>query len=123
MTEALAVYGTLMPGESNHHVVAMIRGRWHSGTVRGHLGQKTSGTYHGYPALRLDRTGPTVPVAVLVSEELTAHWERLDDFEGPEYRRVEVEVALATTPHGPPSGVVLAQIYEVLTQSEIEGLR
>lgn len=109
----LAVYGTLRPGESNHDVVADLRGRWLTGTVRGRLGVKRSGTYHGYPAVRLDQPG-RVPVAVLVSPELPAHWWRLDEFEGPEYRRVVAEVRLAPD-SGPGVAVCRANLYEVLT--------
>ena len=37
----------------------------------------------GYPALVLDPTGPVVEVQLFESNDLPAHWPRLDDFEGP----------------------------------------
>ena len=33
----LAVYGTLAPGQPNHHVVAPLGGEWTDGLVEGHL--------------------------------------------------------------------------------------
>ena len=46
----------------------------------------------GYPGLILEPDGPEVPVHVLVSPDLSAHWPRLDHFEGPGYRRVTTRV-------------------------------
>ena len=102
---ALAMYGTLRPGRSNHHVVSTIPGSWVPGIVRGWLVEEGWAATEGYPALRLDPAGPGVSVDVLVSEELHRHWERLDDFEGEGYRRVVVEVET-------DSGVISAQVYE-----------
>ena len=89
---ALAVYGTLAPGESNHHVVAAIDGRWVEGAVRGHRLEAHWRGMSGYPGFLPDPLGPLVEVLVLVSALLGRYWERLDDFEGPGYRRREVDV-------------------------------
>jgi gamma-glutamylcyclotransferase (GGCT)/AIG2-like uncharacterized protein YtfP len=89
---ALAVYGTLAPGEPNHHVVADIGGRWVEGAVRGHRFEARWRGMPGYPGFLPDAGGPVVEVLVLVSALLGEHWGRLDDFEGPGYRRREVEV-------------------------------
>jgi gamma-glutamylcyclotransferase (GGCT)/AIG2-like uncharacterized protein YtfP len=110
----LAVYGTLKPGESNFDVVSGIAGRWFTGTIRGHLSTKESAPYEGYPALRLHPGGERVAVAFLVSAELADHWDRLDRFEGPGYRRVEVEV-LADAASGAPLTRYRASVYEVAT--------
>ncbi len=89
----LAVYGTLRPGEANHHVLAPLGGTWRSGSVRGHRIDRA--TYGGqYPAVTLDPAGESVPVMVLESDALPAEWPRLDEFEGPAYRRVSAEVTL-----------------------------
>ena len=95
---ALAVYGTLAPGKENHGQIAMIAGQWRLGTVRGRLAPKGWGAALGYPGLVLDPAGPTVEVQVFESRDLPAHWERLDEFEGPGYRRVPVTVDLAPAP-------------------------
>jgi len=88
----LAVYGTLAPGQPNHHVISGLAGRWLEGTVRGTLHAAGWGASAGYPALRIDPNGAAVPVHLLVSDDLPANWRRLDDFEGPGYRRILVPV-------------------------------
>jgi gamma-glutamylcyclotransferase (GGCT)/AIG2-like uncharacterized protein YtfP len=91
--ERLATYGTLRPGEQNHGQVSGLRGRWFSGSVRGRLLDVGWGAGYGFPGLVLDDTGDSIPVQVLESPDLQAHWDRLDEFEGDEYRRVRVTVA------------------------------
>ena len=88
----LAVYGSLAPGESNHHVLACIAGTWRRGWVEGDLHAEGWGAPHGYPGLVWRRSGPRCPVSVMESQELDAHWERLDAFEGSDYRRIVVPV-------------------------------
>ncbi len=105
----LAVYGTLGPGGPNQHVLADLGGRWFVGTVRGHLRAEGWGSDLGYPGIVLDPGGPAVEVQVLDSPALADHWDRLDEFEGPGYRRVAVTV---TTPAGP----VTAAIYELAVE-------
>lgn len=100
----LATYGTLGPGRSNHHEVAGLGGRWFEGVVRGILVESGWGAALGYPGLTLDPSGPEVPVQVLESADLPAHWDRLDAFEGPGYRRV-------TTAVRTPGGDVVANVY------------
>lgn len=89
---ALAVYGTLAPGESNHHMVAAIDGRWVEGAIRGHRFTARWRDTPGYPGFRPDTDGPVVPILVLVADDLTTHWPALDAFEGPGYRRIEIDV-------------------------------
>ncbi|WP_409483292.1 gamma-glutamylcyclotransferase family protein [Arsenicicoccus dermatophilus] len=102
----LAVYGTLCPGRSNHHEVADIPGTWTRGVVHGHLLPEGWGAASGYPAIELADDAPAVPVHVLTSEALPRHWARLDEFEGPGYRRVGCTV-------GTDDGPVQAEIYEL----------
>jgi gamma-glutamylcyclotransferase (GGCT)/AIG2-like uncharacterized protein YtfP len=100
----LAVYGSLAPGEVNAHVLAPLEGSWQPGGVRGILHEEGWGWTKGFPGLRLDPDGDVVPVMVLHSAELPAHWKRLDEFEGEQYRR-----CVATVMSG---GVeILANIY------------
>ena len=89
---ALAVYGSLMPGEPNHWVVSRIPGEWRAGTVRGWTFEVTWGPAQGYDGFVADDDGSDVAVQVLVSEALPRRWREIDDFEGPGYRRVPVEV-------------------------------
>jgi gamma-glutamylcyclotransferase (GGCT)/AIG2-like uncharacterized protein YtfP len=86
----LAAYGTLRPGRANHHLVAGLVGSWSPGTVRGRRWQRA-----GLPAFTFSAEGGPVDVDVLASPELPRHWQGLDAFEGPAYRRVWVPVELA----------------------------
>lgn len=100
----LATYGTLAPGRVNHHQLAGLQGEWTTGTLRGRLIETGWGAALGYPALVLDAEGEAIAVHLFTSADLPAHWDRLDAFEGAEYRRGEVVVE---TPEGP----VAAWIY------------
>ncbi len=100
----LAVYGTLAPGQCNHHIIAPLRGSWTEGSVRGVLHNAEWVTAGGFPSFTHDPNGALVPVQVLESADLPRHWERLDQFEGSEYRRIVVPVETA-------NGIVQANIY------------
>src|SRR4051794_18023629 len=94
----LVAYGTLDPGRPNHGQLSDLPGRWLSGRVRGSLIAAGWGAGLGYPGLVLDAEGSTIEVEVFESEALPRHWDRLDAFEGPGYRRVAIDV---TTSEGP----------------------
>lgn len=106
MVEAFAAYGTLGPGKPNHHHVSEILGTWSIGRVQGTLREQGWGAELGFPGIVLDESGNWVEVDILESEELANHWERLDEFEGPGYRRVSCEVLTLT-------GSITAFIYEI----------
>ena len=105
--QRLAVYGSLAPGQPNHHHVADIPGTWQRGWVEGLLSDAGWGAAQGFPGIRLQRSGPRVDVHLLESATLAEHWDRLDELEGQEYRRVEVEV------HRPNEEPILGFIYEL----------
>lgn len=88
----LATYGSLSPGRSNHHQLADLNGRWQRGKVQGKLLDAGWGNAIGFPGLVLDPSGPLVDVYLFESLDLPTHWSRLDEFEGPEYRRVATKV-------------------------------
>ncbi|WP_205678882.1 gamma-glutamylcyclotransferase family protein [Aquisphaera insulae] len=96
MINKLFVYGTLAPGRPNAHVLAEVPGTWEPATVRGTLLPQGWGATLGYPAIVPGDSGEEVPGLVFRSEELPAHWERLDEFEGEGYVRVVVPARLAT---------------------------
>lgn len=62
----LAVYGSLAPGRSNHHIVAPLGGEWTEGKVEGNLIPAGWGAALGYPAFR-PRVGGT---AVAVHDDI-----------------------------------------------------
>lgn len=102
----LASYGTLAPGQPNHHELADLNGRWFKGTVRGRLLKIGWGANLGYLGLVLDADGGMINVHVFESADLPDHWSRLDEFEGAEYHRTIVDVET-------PDGIVEASIYTV----------
>jgi gamma-glutamylcyclotransferase (GGCT)/AIG2-like uncharacterized protein YtfP len=91
-SQTLAVYGTLAPGQPNHHVVAPLGGEWTDGVIEGDLVSVGWGAALGYPAFRPRGGGAAVPVKVLTAPRLATAWPGLDRFEGPEYRRILVPV-------------------------------
>lgn len=91
----LVVYGSLAPGKSNHAQMDGMTGTWTPGTVRGHFHDGGWAAGQGFPGLVPNRDGPAVEVLVFASLDLPAHWARLDEFEGQDYRRVVVEVTVA----------------------------
>lgn len=90
----LFVYGTLMPGQPNAHLLEAIGGHFEPGTVRGRVRFDGAGSARGYPGLELDPDGDVVEGFVFVSERLAHHWPTLDDFEGGGYVRGVVTVDL-----------------------------
>jgi len=104
----LATYGTLAPGRPNHRQLDGLEGRWFEGQVHGTLIEAGWGASLGYPALVLDSGGTAVDVHVFESADLPAHWTRLDEFEGPGYRRVATTVRT-------PAGDLEASIYVLRT--------
>ncbi len=84
----LAVYGSLAPGKENHHVIAHLCGGWAAGHVLGKLHAEGWGSTLGYPAIRLQDGPDRVAVEVFQSDDLAMAWDAIDDFEGPDYRRV-----------------------------------
>jgi gamma-glutamylcyclotransferase (GGCT)/AIG2-like uncharacterized protein YtfP len=96
----LVAYGTLVPGGSNHHVVAHLGGTWEPATVRGELEWLTP----EIPRLRWHDDGPEVPAQLLTAAALQHAWPLLDEFEGDAYRRTVV-------PAVTNAGVVAASCY------------
>ena len=91
----LAAYGSLLPGENNHHHVATLVGRWVDGTVEGTLHDRGWAARQGYPGFvpatsgdRAGTSGERVAVKVFESLALPEEWDRLDAFEGSAYRRI-----------------------------------
>jgi HAD superfamily hydrolase (TIGR01509 family) len=84
----LVVYGTLAPGEKNHHLLSTLPGEWRRVQVRGIKDEEGFGLTSGHPGLVWHPGTTTVDVWLLESEDLPGRWAGLDDFEGAEYRRI-----------------------------------
>ena len=90
----LFVYGTLCPGRENAHILQPIAGTWAKGSVHGVVHILDWGPDQGLPAIVLDSEAPKVQGYLFTTEKLVDHWARIDDFEGPQYERVPVQVEL-----------------------------
>lgn len=88
----LFVYGTLAPNRANHHIMAPIAGDWQPARIRGHLLANGWGAATGYPAIVIDVAADWVTGFLFSSDQLAAHWARLDMFESDAYQRVLVDV-------------------------------
>ncbi|MDO4251079.1 MAG: gamma-glutamylcyclotransferase family protein [Moraxella sp.] len=111
MKEYLFVYGTLAPNRPNHHIISCIEGVWMPATTTGYLIADGWGAALGYPALIPKTQGERVQGFVFASDSLSAHWDRLDAFEGDGYERVLIKVQLDT-------GEVLEAFVYALSQKE-----
>ena len=107
MPDKLFVYGTLQPGGSMHHLLSAIGGEWDKGTVRGELIQAGDIPGFPYPGVVLNDEDDTIPGYLFTSENLSAHWDKLDRYEGSRYKRVITEVTLTD------GQTVKASIYEL----------
>ena len=91
--QSLIVYGTLAPGRQNHSQVEHIKGVWKKAKIKGKVEQKGWGSEFGFPGFRVGNKNnqDDIDAFVFLSSELNYHWQRLDDFEGPEYKRILVK--------------------------------
>jgi gamma-glutamylcyclotransferase (GGCT)/AIG2-like uncharacterized protein YtfP len=107
---ALFVYGTLRPGHSNAHILktSAVNGWPVSSPVRStNAAGARRRTFPDCPP----PDGPRVEGYLFISDNLSAHWQMLDEFEDG-YDRVEVTV---TTSEGKQ---VQAWIYQLQPRSE-----
>ena len=96
-TTALIIYGSLAPGEANHHIISHINGIWLKGFIEGKIIDNGWSTRTGYPEFQRHQDGDqaTVEVLVFMSEDLDQHWDHLDEFEGTEaYQRSTISCEL-----------------------------
>jgi gamma-glutamylcyclotransferase (GGCT)/AIG2-like uncharacterized protein YtfP len=91
-SHTLAVYGTLAPGQPNHHVVEPFGGEWTDGLIEGDLLPEGWAADLGYPGFRPRDGGEAVAVQVLSATLLATAWPTLDRFEGPRYQRILVPI-------------------------------
>lgn len=99
----LAIYGSLAPGQPNHAALCGIPGQWADTFVYGDLQKKP-----GLKAFKWNPAGERIPMKLLSSASLQGHWDRLDHFEGPRYRRILV---LA---EGAKGEVTVVNLYETM---------
>ncbi|MHA4811321.1 gamma-glutamylcyclotransferase family protein [Flavitalea flava] len=88
----LFVYGSLQPGRENHHMLSDVKGEWMKGYVTGDLINQGWGADMGYPAMIWNPDGEKINGQLLISKELLNHWQRLDELEGKDYKRILIPV-------------------------------
>lgn len=104
----LVVYGTLAPGEPNESVLQPVSGEWIQISMEGNRFTIDEGLDCGFPGYQWVPGGHVHAALLLVSQLLPSHWDRLDEFEGPAYRRVLIPVTQA-------GGIItVANVYEAL---------
>ena len=108
MNNVLFVYGTLAPGEENAHIMDGMVGEWCKASVRGNRQNIGWGTHKGHPGFIPDEDGDVVNGLIFTSNDLPAHWSRLDQFEGVDYKRIPIKATLEN------GDVVDAEIYSVV---------
>ena len=94
MIEHLFVYGTLVPGRQNEHILKNIGGTFQKAYIFGNLIQEGWGASMGCPALKINVNGTKIDGYIFSSKNLSSNWTELDDFEGSEYLRVLSKVTL-----------------------------
>ncbi len=92
----LFVYGTLCPNRENAHILGEIGGDWEKASVHGTVHILDWGPDQGLPALVLNEQDSQIEGYLFSTEKLQHNWQILDDFEGPQYERVQVTVFLAS---------------------------
>ena len=90
----LFIYGTLAPGQQNHHVLSDLAGEWEQATVNGTLVNEGWGSGHGCPGLIPSKEASEVEGYIFTSQDLAKNWDMLDNFEGEDYKREEITATL-----------------------------
>ena len=94
MIEKLFVYGTLAPNRPNEHILKKIGGSWQDAIVIGKLKEEGWGAEMGYPGIELNDNADEIKGSIFNSENLSNHWNMLDNFEGKGYERVIAKAKL-----------------------------
>lgn len=87
---SLAVYGSLAPGQINHHLLSGLRADWSTAEVEAVPVQRGWGVRQGFAALQWSPGASRQAVHVVRSEDLASLWPELDAFEGADYVRTFV---------------------------------
>ena len=90
----LFVYGTLCPNRENADILAGIGGDWEKASIHGTIHILDWGPDKGLPAIILNEKDALVEGYLFSTEKLAENWQMLDDFEGFQYKRVQVKTFL-----------------------------
>ena len=104
----LFVYGSLVPGGANEHILRDMGGEFEKAYVTCELFNEGWGSDLGYPGIRVSDEGERIEGYVFSSNQLGSNWKRLDDFEGEAYSRVLIKAIILKD-----NSEVEAYIYEL----------
>jgi len=92
--EKLFVYGSLMPNGTNHAILKKINGVWQKGFVLGEIKRiKLNNNEYTAIILNIDKDKKVFGY-LFTSFALKYLWKKLDNFEGPNYKRKISQVFL-----------------------------
>lgn len=103
----LLVYGTLAPGQVNEKILSGIPGIWTEGFVKGMVE-----TRNGLPEFKWRTNSDEIKIKVFNSDVLVQHIEKINKFEGSNYRRILIPVRVS------PSLFSVGFIYEFCIATE-----
>ncbi len=86
-------------------------GQWQAASVRGKRYDTGWGADNKHPGFIPNKTGDVIKGLVFISDDLPAHWNRLDTFEGKDYQRVSIQATLET------GECLHVQIYKALSKT------
>jgi len=92
--EKLFVYGSLMPNETNHFILKKINGVWQKGFVLGEIKRIKFSNKEYLAAILIVNKDKKVFGYLFTSFALKYLWKKLDNFEGPNYKRKITQVFL-----------------------------
>ena len=92
MNESLFIYGTLMPNAPHEQILENIYGKFIRASVKGFLKDQGWSASMGYPGITIDSKGDTIHGYIFYSNNLINHWEKLDEFEGKEFKRINTTI-------------------------------
>ena len=91
----LFIYGTLIPGEVNAHLLAPLKGSYVKASIKGSIHIVQSKLHNGLRGLFYEPLNENhVNGYLFESDDLPNFWHELDEFEGDEFPRIEVNVTL-----------------------------
>ncbi|WP_068312181.1 gamma-glutamylcyclotransferase family protein [Polycladidibacter hongkongensis] len=110
MSENLFVYGSLAPGASMGRLLEQVGGTWQKAQMRGTYYDRGWSNGEGYPGVIPGESGEVVQGMLLTSSNLSPFWAEIDAYEGEDYERKLVNVALEN------GSIVPAYVYALVAK-------
>lgn len=111
----LFVYGSLAPGQSAEYFLKSLGGTWSKAAIQARFFDRGWSQGFGYPGVVVDAQADWLDGYLFSSALLQDNWPEIDDYEGREYRRVQVTVRLED------QSLLDAFVYELVPDAVPEG--